>query len=789
MVKKAWLFAFIAIFTTAICACAESYNNGGTLSLDSVTDNVSYVPAAAGANTLSISGQLGTPGDVDTKHFKIYGANAGATGASSLTLNWGKSKLFTSGIVQILGGCANSSLTSSALTFNSTSGSDMYTTSGSGQKTILLSGGPEGGTVSGNTSLNITGEMGTDASVYYVKAAAGGLLNEDSEANDIVIEGDSIVVFEAKWGGANSDSSKTDKGGTALLGGPMIQKDGSATGEVQGTAKIIVNGDSVCEMWAAGALLNKGTPTLTVGRTEIELLGGTVDDTVIAGAEVWTKGTATVLGDTNVTVSNITMGGNDGRARIYGGHDVEVDGGKGYVNGNTNIIVYGGKGIKYLFGGGMVWRGTSSATESVVRGSSNIIISGSGGLSALADDAVIFAGGRLYNGSAGSATVENGAFITFKDIENGNFSGSISGQGTNSDYTLDDYTTSVSGDSTLIFDNVSADMSKATIKHIDTLQLAAGKTTVKLGDLSCSGITKISLTGNWAGCGTVTAFTCTVLPSEIEIEDTQATGVIDFGFHEEQLGDGSYAFIVTASETQDFTPISPELPEGTAEEIVEAMPNLEYVDINNEEDVAEAIGGYIASTGNVFTSDDITMNQNTSVVEISSDTALNAARGIFGDNNVGTISALPIFGISSEQINQGDTVAVGFRLSGSAFLAENPTKVNLMKVLSSTSGTLFKYAPSVSEFGDGRFTVLDMNGDILSAAFEAEAQYDLVFFIKDNGEFDLDSNDAEILDPTVLVKASASNNSTSSGGGGCTVGLGAFALLAFAPLVLRRGKK
>ena len=58
------------------------------------------------------------------------------------------------------------------------------------------------------------------------------------------------------------------------------------------------------------------------------------------------------------------MGENDGRARLYAGHDVEVESGKGYINGDSHIKITGGKGIRYVFGGGLAWNGTTSESLS-----------------------------------------------------------------------------------------------------------------------------------------------------------------------------------------------------------------------------------------------------------------------------------------------------------------------------------------------------------------------------------------------------------------------------------------
>lgn len=276
-------------------------------------------------------------------------------------------------------------------------------------------------------------------------------------------------------------------------------------------------------MWAAGALLNKGTPSLTVGSAGVQILKGSVDDTIFAGAEIWTKGTATVLGDTSIAFSGGTMGENNGRARLYAGHDVETE---------------GGKGIRYVFGGGLAWNSTSSETQSVIHGGSNIDIVGDSGLSALTENSMIFAGGRRPASSEAIVSVEKNGTVTFKDITKA-YKGTVSGQGTQSsssngdyiaDYTDADYTDSVSGDSVLVFDNVQADFSGATIVEMDRIELSSG-TELKLADLG--GATVIKLTGNWTNLGTPSALTLTKAVDKVSaIDVSEATGIVSAAFNE-----------------------------------------------------------------------------------------------------------------------------------------------------------------------------------------------------------------------------------------------------------------
>lgn len=787
--KHFFTVVVIALFTMLSCAwgVVNSYDNGGNLTLSTIVNDGLYKPNTAGTNTLNITGALGSAATPDAKNFKIYGAQDNAAGDSNLSINWGTSKLYTSGIVQFLGGGQKSALGNSTLNFNSEAGSELYASNGSKQETLLLAGGPEGGTVSGNATLNIGGTLGTSNKVFYVKAAAAGLINSNSVADSIVVEGDSRVFFNAKWKGANDSS-------TALLGGPMIQKEGTTSGVVKGTASIVMDGGGpVMEMWAAGALLNLGAPTLSVKSTNIELKNGLVDDSVFAGAEVWAKGTATVLGDTNITVSNVEMGQNDGRARLWGGHDIEVEGGKGYVNGSTYITVTGGKNIKYIFGGGMSWNGTTANTQSIVKGNSNIAILGNNGLAALSPDAMIFTGGRRGNKSAALATVQGDAFVTFKNINDAAFKGHLSGQGTNGDYKIDGYTDSVQGDSNLVFDNVSADFSQAEIKNFDVITLTPG-TQVKLGKIELTPGLTIKLTGDWAGRGTVTVLTASTEGEIFSRDETSATGITASKVAYDEATH-TYTLVLSCPSVTKEAPVKPTLPIGTPEGITAAKPGLAYIDPADEKEKEETVNMLISAIKpGTLTSADLTVNEETQLLQTSPSTAKSAAEQALKDKGltapVTAVRPLPIFTITSEDVTTaGTVVAVAFDLKGSEFKAESPELLQIVKIISSSSGKFFKYAPKASDFGDGAFTVQDASDNIFTGKFEADRTYRLVLFIKDNGDFDLMNEERAILDPAAMVATEAPKPSGSSSSSGCNTGFGAFALAALALLPALRAKK
>ena len=545
--------AAAAMLGTAWAANGVPYENGGTIDLAKIENNAVYKPDTNGEITVNISGDLGAKDAPNTNNFKIYGAGDGAKGSTNFTVNWGTSKLYTKGgFTQIIAGGVGSNLKDSSMTFNSEETSEIYEENGSAQKSLLLAAGPEGGSVSGNTTLNINGKLGTNDAVYYLKATAGGLLNEDSTSDSIVVEEDSIVNFNADWKAGEGSQ-------TALLAGPMIQKDGKASGIVKGAAIVTVDGGgAVHEIWAAGALLNKGTPSLTVGSAEVRILKGSVG-AVYAGAEVWAKGTATVSGDTSITFSGGSSG--KGGVRLYAGHDIEVGGGEGYVNGNSHIKITGGEGITCVCGGGLAW---GESAMSIVKGNSNIEIIGDSGLSALSEDAKIFAGGKRGGGNA-TASIEKNGIIKFKDITQA-YKGTINGQGETIENENTSYNDSVSGDSVLVFDDVQADFSGATIVEMDRIELTSG-TELKLADLG--GATVIKLTGNWTNLGTPSALTFTkAVEQEVTVDYSEATGIVSAAFNEAKT-----ELVVTCKNAPiAVTPTALKLQPGKSDTVKAATP-------------------------------------------------------------------------------------------------------------------------------------------------------------------------------------------------------------------------
>jgi hypothetical protein len=151
--------------------------------------------------------------------------------------------------------------------------------------------------------------------------------------------------------------------------------------------------------------------------------------------------------------------------------------------------------------------------------------------------------------------------------------------------------------------------------------------------------------------------------------------------------------------------------------------------------------------------------------------------------------SLPVFTAPIE--NSGDVAAVGFAVKGSFLLADFPSEMKLMKVRSGSRPPLeFRYAESGC--GDGTFRLLN-GGTAYTGAISESAEYTLVLFIKDGGDYDLDGiADGSVTDPAVIVSAEDNEGGIngldgSGGGGGCDAGgLASFALLLAGLAVAKR---
>ena len=504
------------------------------------TNGGMYTPEANGTNSVTVSGTYNNSAD-----FIVYGAD-GETDGSNLTVTLGENASINNSVtgkyVRFFAGGKNVAINgNTTLNFDSKEGAKLARTASPGfQDSVAIAGGSAGGRIKGNTLVNVTGKLKGDWAsdgygpfVGYVKVyGAGGIHKTNSEATELVVEGDSTVNMTADWG--------EDSASTALLAGPFIGK-ANAGGTVKGNAKVVLNTPGyIGEIYAAGLIEAAGT-TIEVGSTEIQLENGKVSS-VLAGGAIWGAGTIRVLGD---SIVNVTSFDAVESARIFGGGGCEVRDAKSIIEGNSRINIKGGHGIKFIYGGGQAWNNNrttdfSSTQVSNVLGNAMIQIQGDKGIAAFSDKGEIYAGCRrgsdvIGDGGTAQATVGKDGIITFKDITlvPPTMKLHISGQGrhtkrlNNDNYESASYD-SVLGDSVLVFDNVKADFSGATIIEMDRIELAPG-TELKLANLG--GATAIKLTGNWTNFGAPSVLTFKSAVN-VPVDFSEATGITSAAFND-----------------------------------------------------------------------------------------------------------------------------------------------------------------------------------------------------------------------------------------------------------------
>ena len=221
------------------------------------------------------------------------------------------------------------------------------------------------------------------------------------------------------------------------------------------------------------------------------------------------------------------------------------------------------------------------------------------------------------------------------------------------------------------------------------------------------------------------------------------------------------------------TPVSPDIE--TSGDILPLLAEL-------PEEISQVAG--IFADGQLVTTDE--------GLYLDFDIVDKALEGL-GGREIEEISLLPVFTLAGGEMTEGRLCAAAFELDGSD-LAAGGTRADLSVFKIKPDGTRleYKWAANESEYADGRYTILDEDGNVFNGSFDDAAKYTIVLFIKDNGNFDLAGNAGRIVDPTAIAVLKK-ENSGSGGSGGCAAAGGAASLLAvliFAvPIVLRRKKE
>ena len=171
-----------------------------------------------------------------------------------------------------------------------------------------------------------------------------------------------------------------------------------------------------------------------------------------------------------------------------------------------------------------------------------------------------------------------------------------------------------------------------------------------------------------------------------------------------------------------------------------------------------------------------------------------AVKNIRVDKTVSGISLFPVFTAESDELKQNSLGAVAFAVSGEAF-GDGSTLADVAVCKVFPDGTALEYKEAGASLADGTFTVTEADGATLSGPFDAEKKYIITLYIADNGDYDLDKTDGNIIDPTAIVtlktpEPQPAPTASNSGGGGCSAAHSATALMALAtlPLIARRKK-
>jgi hypothetical protein len=163
------------------------------------------------------------------------------------------------------------------------------------------------------------------------------------------------------------------------------------------------------------------------------------------------------------------------------------------------------------------------------------------------------------------------------------------------------------------------------------------------------------------------------------------------------------------------------------------------------------------------------------------------ARTVWPSEAIEDVTPLPLIETNTSKVR--GVAEMKFRVPGSSLLATDPRDVKVLKIRQGGRGDSFAYTDSDSGAVDKTFTIR-RSGVIFTGEIQPKDQYDLVLFVRDGGDFDLDPTPGRILDPAVVVKSEAreansdTNGETDNGresGDGCGAGAsGAIALIALA---------
>ena len=254
----------------------------------------------------------------------------------------------------------------------------------------------------------------------------------------------------------------------------------------------------------------------------------------------------------------------------------------------------------------------------------------------------------------------------------------------------------------------------------------------------------------------------------------------------------SASCIVTVRKAAGGDPETPAVtPEVTKHEIVRPA----------EIDLAENTAGYVTSAGGQDGVISVTgfTDETTAVGAAGELTAADAIVKSAVDDVIANNPAiskdvactLPI--VESSADKAGQLHAISFKVSGDIFgEVADVTGISVLKVFPDGKGELFTPVTASGDIADKTVALYDGGNAMVTEAVDGSASYILTAFVKDGGTFDLDGQeDGRVIDPISIIKAKAAppKPKPASEGGSCDTGAGALALLALAPLAMRKKKR
>lgn len=228
---------------------------------------------------------------------------------------------------------------------------------------------------------------------------------------------------------------------------------------------------------------------------------------------------------------------------------------------------------------------------------------------------------------------------------------------------------------------------------------------------------------------------------------------------------------------------------GYAEKVEPERPGDTY---ENVTPISAQIATNETDLNNIF--EDGKLRDDDGIFYLDAGITKSAVENIRTDKTVSGISLFPVFTAQDGGLADNPLGAVAFLASGEAFGYGNTlADVAVCKIF--PDGTALEYKAAGASPADGTFTVTEENGEILSGPFDADKKYIITLYIADNGDYDLDKTDGNIIDPTAIVtlktpEPQPAPTASNSGGGGCSAAHSAAALLALAalPFIARRKK-